>query len=127
MTEPLPPSEVLQAYLQADADHRTAHFAEFIRALKIVASENGDAAARGWARQAVSPLVDYSCLIKLHRFLIDSGSASGGGNAKRLRLAILGGPTTIQLRQLVEVFAGRRRHRRRRSTKPNMASFVKRS
>jgi len=104
MTELLAPGEALQGFLQADASHRAAHFAEFIGALKAAANQHGAHAVRQWARRAVSPLIDYSSLMKLRRFLVDSAPAAGS-ESNSLRLAILGGPTTIQLRQLIEVFA----------------------
>ena len=58
--------------------------------------------AQTWAARAVSPLLDYSSLTRLHRFVLPAADASASSTP--LRLAILGGPTTIQLRQLIEVF-----------------------
>jgi FkbH-like protein len=72
-----------------------------VKDLEDLAGEGG-AAARGWAARAVSPLLDYSSLMKLRRFLVPQPAEAAMGNP--LRLAILGGPTTTQLRQLIEVF-----------------------
>jgi FkbH-like protein len=110
--------ESLQAYMQLDAPARRARFSEFLGALKAVAQHDGAEAARSWAARAVSPLLDYSSLMKLRRFLpADRSGATGGSSASVLssgapsansgrvvRLSILGGPTTIQLRQLIELY-----------------------
>jgi FkbH-like protein len=95
-------NELLQSYLQADVAERTAKFGEFSRALKRVAETEGSDPARAWARRAVSPLLDYSSLMALRRFLLPTTTGEAAGAVRRL--AILGGPTTVQLRQLVEVF-----------------------
>ncbi|HXY34985.1 MAG TPA: HAD-IIIC family phosphatase [Planctomycetaceae bacterium] len=94
--------ETLQAYLQLDAPARRPRFAEFLGALKAVSQQEGPAAARSWAARAASPLLDYSSLLKLRRFLVADNP--NGSSSRVTRLAILGGPTTIQLRQLIEVF-----------------------
>jgi len=93
------PSETLHAYIQADAGVRATLFSGFMQALKSLKKEKAHEAS-AWARRAVSPSLDYSSLSSLRRFFV-SGEESP---AKPLRLAILGGPTTIQLRQLIEVF-----------------------
>jgi FkbH-like protein len=94
--------ELLHSYLQLDAAARRPRFAEFIGTLKGISQREGAHAARAWAARAVSPLLDYSSLIKLRRFL--PGDASDAASGRVVRLAILGGPTTIQLRQLIELF-----------------------
>jgi FkbH-like protein len=106
MIEQPPQPEILQAYLQADAAGRAPLFAAFVRELKRIGSDQGTAVARDWARRAVSPGLDYSSLMKLRRLLLpeESPGRSSGGADNGLRLAILGGSTTIQLRQLIEVF-----------------------
>jgi FkbH-like protein len=94
--------ELVESYLQLDASARLHRFAEFVGALKNLAQQEGAAAVRPWAVRAVSPLLDYSSLMKLRRFLsADDGETLA---ARVIRLAILGGPTTIQLCQLVELF-----------------------
>jgi FkbH-like protein len=93
--------EWLEAYVQLDAVARLGHFKGVVQALDALAAEGGDA-ARGWAARAVSPLLDYSTLMKLRRFL--GPRRDGTSTGSPLRLAILGGPTTTQLRQLIEVF-----------------------
>ncbi len=74
--------------------------------MQSLADDEGREAAAAWARRAISPLLDYTALMKLRRFLLTESSGEGrpadGRNV--LRLAILGGPTTTQLRQLIEVF-----------------------
>lgn len=98
MSEKHSGDEVLHAYQQADAPARRALFPEFLRALK---SLNPDAAGP-WARGAVSPDLDYSSLFKLRRFISPSTAAAPSPN--RTRIAVLGGPTTTQLTQLLELF-----------------------
>jgi|CXWL01.1.fsa_nt_gi FkbH-like protein len=85
---------ILESYLQADAPARAGLFVEFLQALKTM---DGEAAA--WARRAVSRDLDYSSLMKLRRFIAPQTPAKN-----RLRLAVLGGPTTTQLTQLLEMF-----------------------
>jgi FkbH-like protein len=102
LTGPQHDAESLLAYLQLDAPARKLRFAEFTQGLKSVAEQEGAEAAQTWAARAVSPLLDYSSLMKLRRFL--SGGRGAAITGRVIRLAILGGPTTIQLRQLIEVF-----------------------
>jgi FkbH-like protein len=102
LTGPQHDQEALHSYLQLDAPARRPRFSEFIGALKTVAQQVGPTAASPWAARAVSPLLDYSSLMKLRRFLASETSNSNAGRV--VRLAILGGPTTIQLRQLIELF-----------------------
>ena len=94
--------EFLETYFQADASVRQPKFVEFLQLLKSSSDVEGEDAAATWAKRAVSPVLDYSSLMKLHRFLKPKKGVGGAGNA--LRLAILGGPTTTQLRQFIEVF-----------------------
>ena len=102
MTDDPQRTELLQSYLNADTSSRHQKFTGFLQSLKSLAEVEGAEAARVWAGRAVSPLLDYSSLMKLRRFLRSRKPAEGRGNA--LRLAILGGPTTTQLRQFIEVF-----------------------
>lgn len=102
MTDRPSDCESLLSYLQLDAPARKPRFAEFVQSLKTLAQEEGSDTARVWAARGVSPLLDYSSLMTLRRFLRQGPFA---GNGRRVvRVAILGGPTTIQLRQLMEVF-----------------------
>jgi FkbH-like protein len=94
--------EFLQSYLQLDVAARRPRFAEFIGTLKGISEHEGAHAARTWAARAVNPLLDYSSLMKLRRFLPSDAPDAASGRV--VRLAILGGPTTIQLRQLIELF-----------------------
>jgi len=93
--------EVFEAYFQLDAPARATQFKGVVKALDTLAAESPEL-ARGWAARATSPLLDYSSLMTLRRYLMREPSATPCGNP--LRLAILGGPTTTQLRQLIEVF-----------------------
>jgi FkbH-like protein len=102
LTESLHDQESLHAYLQLDAPGRRMRFGDFLAALKTVSQSEGAAAAHAWAARAVSPLLDYSSLMKLRRFI--PGGDAKGNSSRVVRLAILGGPTTIQLRQLIELF-----------------------
>jgi FkbH-like protein len=94
--------ELLHSYLQLDGAARRPRFAEFIGTLKGISQREGAHAAGAWAARAVSPLLDYSSLMKLRRFVPRDGADAASGRV--VRLAILGGPTTIQLRQLIELF-----------------------
>jgi FkbH-like protein len=94
--------EALLSYLQLDAPGRKPLFAPFLQALQRLGRDEGTDAARTWAARAVSPLLDYSSLMGLRRFVIRT--SADGGSPRATRLAILGGPTTIQLRQLIELF-----------------------
>ncbi len=94
--------ETILSYLQLDAPARRPRFADFVGALKAVSQQEDPETARGWAARAVSPLLDYSSLMKLRRYV--NGPNAGTNAGRVVRLAILGGPTTIQLRQLIELF-----------------------
>ncbi|MGO9469313.1 MAG: HAD-IIIC family phosphatase [Isosphaeraceae bacterium] len=98
MTDTPEQFELLEQFAQLDGPARATEFKAFLHALAALAAESGDR-ARGWAARAVSPTLDYSALMKLRRYLAPGPSAGSS-----LRLAILGGPTTTQLRQLIEVF-----------------------
>ena len=89
----------LTSFLQADERPRQDRFPQFVEIVKAIATAEGSEVAWAWARRAVSPLLDYSSLLKLRRLIpaVKPGAAV-------VRLAILGGPTTVQLRQLIEVF-----------------------
>jgi FkbH-like protein len=101
MAEREPPTQILESYLQADVVARVPRHEEFIGALRRVTKSQGAGEARSWARRAVSPLLDYSSLMALRHFVLPG--AKGDGEAA-LRVAILGGPTTVQLRVLIEMF-----------------------
>jgi FkbH-like protein len=90
--------ERLEAFLQEDVAVRNPRWRTFLADLRAVVAAGGPEAARPWARRAVSPLADYGALLALAPFL------GGAASPEPLRLAILGGPTTAQLRRLVEVF-----------------------
>jgi FkbH-like protein len=93
-------TEWLQTYLQGDASARAKQFVEFTQIVKQIAVNDGEAVAWSWARRAISPNLDFSSLLKLRRLM---PKAPDNGTQKVVRLAILGGPTTMQLRQLLEV------------------------
>jgi FkbH-like protein len=94
-------TDAICAYLQADVAARASGFDPFLDALTSLAEDDEDE-ARSWGRRAVSPLLDYSSLLELRRFVLPAKAARG--STKALRLAILGGPTTNQLRRLIELF-----------------------
>ena len=96
------PVEVVEDYLQSDHAVRATRFAAFIQALKSIASSGGSPAAHPWAARAISPHLSYSSAMTLRRWLAPAGAAGAKGG--RLRLAVLGGPSTVQLVQLVEAF-----------------------
>jgi FkbH-like protein len=92
-------TETLVSYLQADASGRARLFPQFIKALEAQARTPG--AARSWAAQAVSPDLDYSSLRRLRKFLAPEPNAA---DKVCVRVAVLGGPTTTQLVELIGVF-----------------------
>jgi FkbH-like protein len=92
-------SDLVQSYLEHDAAGRAALFRALLRELKTVAAQD-EAAAFEPAAQAVSIDLDYTSLLSLRRFL-QRPRAPG---VVPIRLAILGGPTTHQLKSLIEVF-----------------------
>ncbi|MCC6862404.1 MAG: HAD family hydrolase [Bryobacterales bacterium] len=97
--------DTLERYLESDARQRTGLFKSFLAALKQLRSQDPKAAAAA-ARRAVSPDLDYTSLLALKRF-IHAGKA-GPGQEEALRIAVLGGPTTLQLVELIRIFlAGR--------------------
>lgn len=94
--------DLLHGQLQIDASSRAAQFPDFIQALKQMRQAGHNAEVYRWACRAVSPLLDYSSLMALRTILSLEPKKSGAQNV--IRLAILGGPTTVQLRHLIEVF-----------------------
>ncbi len=90
--------ELLLAYRQADAPARRELFPSFLKALKAMAANGRGADAALNARRAVAPELDYTSLLQLRRFMPTEGPG------ERLRLAVLGGPTTTQLCQLLATF-----------------------
>jgi hypothetical protein len=94
-------TEKLLAYVEGDSTVRAALFREYVAALKLAARAEGTLVAAEWARRAVSPELDYTSLLNLRKFL---GQPAAGRNGYPLRLAVLGGPTTLQLVELMRVF-----------------------
>lgn len=81
-------------YIEADARARAARYAGFLKALSAASADG----AALWARRAVSRDLDYSALRKLRKHALHGRSAEGP------RIAVLGGPTTIQLVEMLELF-----------------------
>lgn len=102
MNEKVNANEVLESYLQADEHVRGKIFKAFREALKIVAYKEGKESAEVWAKRAISPDLDYSSLMVLNKFLYSLQEPPFKANG--LRLGVLGGPTTIQLVQLIRTF-----------------------
>jgi FkbH-like protein len=90
--------EILNSYLEGDAALRASQFEGFLSALATVKSGDGLAAAAAYAQRAVSPMLDYTSLTRLGKYLPARAAEH------RLRVAVLGGPTTIQLVRLLEMF-----------------------
>lgn len=92
---------IIESYLQSDAAVRAQMFPEFLRCVRNSSgAENGRHAAVA-ARRAVSLELDYTSLLKLGRVL---RSLPDDSPTEKLRLAVLGGPTTLQLVELLRVF-----------------------
>ncbi len=92
---------LLEDLVQSDSSTRAARMQDLLRALRTVATTRGPEDARHWARRAISPLLDYSSISALRTFLPPRLASDA---AKPVRLAILGGPTTVQLRRVMEAF-----------------------
>jgi FkbH-like protein len=95
---PTTEEDLLAGYIQADAPGRRERFPEFLKTIKRMAGEGGEAA--DWARRAVSPDLDYSSLLSLRKVIRRQRTGPGPS----LRLAVLGGPTTTQLVWLIDAF-----------------------
>lgn len=93
--------EEIDDYLQQDETARSPQFGSFFEKAALLARNDAEAAL-SYARRAVSPFLDYSSLLTLGRFI--KTLTADAPSTPALRLAILGGPTTNQLRRLVEVF-----------------------
>lgn len=87
----------ITAYLQADATVRAGQYDAFLAALNQLVQAGESDQARAFAARAVSPLLDYSSIRRLRKFLAPTPGASA------LRIAVLGGPTTTQLVELLHV------------------------
>ncbi|MFQ5698558.1 MAG: HAD-IIIC family phosphatase [Myxococcota bacterium] len=96
------PLDLVQRYLQADAPVRAGLFREFRKALRALAADRSPEEAADWARRAVSRNLDYSSLQALRRLVRPAIDAAPSRD--RLRIAVLGGSTTIQLVELLELF-----------------------
>jgi FkbH-like protein len=93
---------IFDSYLQSDAAGRSAWFDAFLAGLKSIGRMTGHSAAAKWARRAVSVDLDYTSLRALRKFVC---FPDGPPDRKRVRLAVLGGPTTIQLAEMINIFA----------------------
>ncbi len=93
---------VIESYLQSDTSVRAQMFQEFLRCLRNSSSAEDPGCLRKWARRAVAPDLDYTSLRILGRFLRSQPAELHTG--ERLRLAVLGGPTTLQLTELLKIF-----------------------
>ena len=93
--------DLLEEYIQSDAPTRTARFDAFLSGLKALVANGEEARASAWACRAISPDMDYSSHLRLHKIISRLPPGKGSGT---LKLAILGGPTTTQLCWLVQNF-----------------------
>ena len=91
------PEDALEAYVQADAPVRTTLFGAFLAQLRTLASQGEGARALAWVSRAISVDLDYSSHLMLHKIL----SRIPQAEKYKLKLAILGGPTTTHLCWLV--------------------------
>jgi FkbH-like protein len=95
-------AKALSNYLEADSWARASCFRSFLAAVSDLKSKGDMATAAQFARRAVTPLLDYTSLFALSKYR--SASLEYPEQPETLRIAVLGGPTTIQLVQLIEVF-----------------------
>ena len=61
--------DLLEEYLQSDAPARAAQFDAFLAGLKALASRGEAACASAWACRAISPALDYSAHLRLHKII----------------------------------------------------------
>ncbi|MBI3684534.1 MAG: HAD-IIIC family phosphatase [Acidobacteria bacterium] len=101
MTSEAVETELLLSYQQSDAGSRAGLFPAFLSNLKSLSRGGEVEEAAAWARRAVSLDLDYSSLVSLKKLLAVGHSAQ---RKKAVRLAVLGGPTTIQLVELLRIF-----------------------
>lgn len=94
--------KLVQRYLQADAPVRAGLFRAFRKALRARAATEGPEEAAAWALRAITRDLDYSSLQALRRLVRPAIDAAPARD--RLRIAVLGGSTTIQLVELLELF-----------------------
>ena len=95
-----PDLETAEQHLTLDVSARKSAFRDFRRALRAVARDPGPDEATRLALRAVDPDLGYTELMALRRLVrLEEDSAS-----KPLRVAVLGGATTIQFVQLLELF-----------------------
>ena len=88
----------IEHYLEADSTDRAKRFREFRLELAGLKAGGDAYSANEYARRAVSPLLDYTSLAVLSKFRSDVPQSDV------LRVAVLGGPTTTQLVQYIDVF-----------------------
>ena len=94
-------SDLIAKYLEADATTRARQFHALLAALSRVRAAGEAAGAAEHARRAVAPLLDYTSVLSLLKYRVDTDEPVGG---RPLRLAVLGGPTTDQLVSLLRAF-----------------------
>lgn len=99
MTNP-DPEDIFHSYIQSDAPLRATIFPAFLNALKHLVAVSRTADAGHWAKRAISVDLDYSSHLSLRRFA-RMNLATG---KDKLRVAVLGGPTTAQLSWLLDNF-----------------------
>lgn len=93
----------IESYLQSDAELRAGMFPGFMRRLREEArGEGGAESTRAFARRAVTPDLDYTSLRAIGGFL--QTLPGPADSREKLRLAVLGGPTTKQLTELLKIF-----------------------
>jgi FkbH-like protein len=101
MSAPIPDPgslEPVRRYLALDGARRTVLFGDFCARLKRMANQGDPAQAAEFARRAATNQLDYSSLRKLGK-QINADPA----RTPEVRIALLGGPTTIQLSELLGV------------------------
>lgn len=92
--------KIISTYLEADAHVRASHFRNFLKALANVKVTHSLVEAAVFAQRAVSPMLDYTSMFRLGKFIPIPADDS---SEDTLRIAVLGGPTTIQLVRLLEI------------------------
>ena len=98
---PLDQRDAVHAYLQKDPGCDPAAFGAFIKALKGGLEDGEVDTVRTLVGRAVSPELDYTTLQRLSRL---AKRLSAPAHADPLRLAVLGGPTTVQLVEVITTF-----------------------
>jgi len=93
--------DLLEAYITADAAQKKPALNALVKQLKATVKAGDHGAAAATLRRAISPGLDYTAALNLHRVL--KSLQDQPGQSAPLRLAVLGSFTTSQLIAMIEL------------------------